>query len=618
MQQHLKSGYTTGACAAAAVKASLLFLFDNRRVDAVELTALDGTPLEIPIKNIRRLDDETIRAEVVKFSGDDPDITDGISIFTTVRLIEGGEIKFIGGEGVGRVTKPGLQLSIGEPAINPGPRKLIRNVVDEFKRGLGVEVTIEIPNGVELARRTLNPTLGIEGGLSIIGTTGVLRPMSEDAFKRSLVPQIDVAIADGFRSLIFVPGNIGRRSALDLKFPRGAVIETSNFIGFMLEAAVERHVENVLLLGHIGKLAKVAAGVFHTHNRVGDGRLETIAAYAAAEGLENSAVKKILECRTTEEAIEIIAENNCESVYNAIAERASRRAERYVFGELRVGTILTAFDGRILGIDQNARELGAAMNIKLSPRETSTVASNETPLSETSIAASIENLSREISTAALITTSMREHKIIVAGIGPGGAEFITPAARNAIVNAEILIGGRRALSQFAAEGQLTFPITADIQAAVDFIRAHRETSDIVVMVSGDPGYFSMLDVLLREFDRNTIEILPSISAMQLAFARAKMPWHDATLLSFHGRRPSDSELEYRRGRVLGFLTDGKFHSQSIAQILLDKNYPPSTRLTICSRLSYDDETILSTTLENAARNEPIKHCILIVGGDDDD
>lgn len=355
INSNLRSGYTTGACAAAGVKASLLFLFSDRRLEEVELTALDGTQLKIPIKTVERIDDKTLRAEVIKFSGDDPDITDGASVITTVRLIDGDEIKFVGGAGVGRVTKAGLALAIGEPAINPGPRRLIRNVVEEFDPTLGLEVTISIPNGAQLAQKTLNPTLGIEGGLSIIGTTGVLRPMSEDAFKRSLVPQIDVALAAGFRSMVFVPGKIGETIAVNLNIPRGAIVQTSNFIGYMLEAAVERGVENVMLLGHIGKLAKVAAGVFHTHNRVGDGRLEVMAAYAAAEGLDRLSVKKILSANTTEEAIEIINANGFERVYNVIAARASERAQRYVFGRLTIGTVLAALDGKILGSDRNAQ-----------------------------------------------------------------------------------------------------------------------------------------------------------------------------------------------------------------------------------------------------------------------
>ena len=361
MAKILKGGYTTGACAAAGVKAALIFKTSNQIAESVDITALDGTILTIPIKNIKVTqinNSELITAEVVKYSGDDPDITNGASVFTRVRFIEGSEIIFKAGEGVGTVTKPGLTVPVGEPAINPGPRQLIKNVVKKFfNEPVGLEVTISISGGVELAKKTLNPVLGVEGGLSIIGTTGVLRPMSEEAFKKSLVPQIDVALAAGFDSLIFVPGKIGEVAALKLGLPKEAIVETSNFIGYMLEAAAEREVRNVLLLGHIGKLAKVAAGVFYTHNRIADGRLETIAAYAAAEGLGYKAVKQILNANTTEEAVSIIDENGFERVYNKIAKRASTRAYRYIFGKVYVGTILIDRENDILGKDKFADEI---------------------------------------------------------------------------------------------------------------------------------------------------------------------------------------------------------------------------------------------------------------------
>ena len=346
MKKFLRGGYTTGACAAAGVKAALIFETTGEVVDAVEIFALNGTPLKIPVARVEKNSDG-IRAEVIKFSGDDPDLTNGASVFTTVRRIFGDEIIFRAGVGVGKITKAGLQLKIGEPAINPGPRKLIQNVAAEFKIG-GLEVEISIPNGVELAKKTLNPILGVEGGLSIIGSTGVLRPMSEEAFKNSLVPQIDVARAAGFDELIFVPGKIGETIAKKIGLPEGAIIQTSNFIGFMLEAAVERQIKKIILCGHLGKLVKVAAGIFHTHNRIADGRLETLAAYSAAEGLPAQEVQKILDANTTEEAAKIISANHLERVYKKIAARASLRAERYVFGKLKVETILVDYAGNVL------------------------------------------------------------------------------------------------------------------------------------------------------------------------------------------------------------------------------------------------------------------------------
>ncbi len=346
-KKFLRGGFTTGAAAAAGVKAALIYFSSGEIVKSVEITALDGTILNIPINSVEKISDG-IKVEVIKNSGDDPDITNGVSIFTVTKKNSSNEIIFRAGLGVGTITKSGLQLPIGEPAINPAPRQLIKNVAAEFNV-TGLEVEISIPAGVELAKKTLNPILGVEGGLSIIGTTGVLRPMSEDAFKNSLVPQIDVAKAAGYETLIFVPGKIGETIAQKLGYPVASIIQTSNFIGFMLEAAAERKISKIILCGHIGKLIKVAAGIFHTHNRVADARLETLAAYAAAEGLNSVEVQKILNSNTTEDATKIIAENHLEIVYRKIAARASFRAERYIFGEIKIGVILVDYAGNILG-----------------------------------------------------------------------------------------------------------------------------------------------------------------------------------------------------------------------------------------------------------------------------
>ena len=355
----LRSGYTTGACAAAGVKAAFLF-HAGEDWREVSLTALDGTPLMIPVKNVIHTVDG-ICAEVVKFSGDDPDITNGVSVFTTVQMRDGVPgIEFRAGEGVGTVTKRGMSLPVGEPSINKGPRELIRQVVAEMtgQDNFGAVVTISIPAGTELAKKTLNPVLGIEGGISVIGTTGVLRPMSEEAFKDSLVPQIDVALAAGEDCLVFVPGKIGERIALAWGIPKSAIIETSNFIGFMLDRSVERKVKNILILGHTGKLVKIAAGVFHTHNRMADARLETLAAYAAAEGLGIENVRAVLAANTTEDAMEIIAASGLmESVCRVIAERVHIRAERYLFGKVRVGAVMVNFAGDLLGIDDAAKSI---------------------------------------------------------------------------------------------------------------------------------------------------------------------------------------------------------------------------------------------------------------------
>lgn len=382
MAKRLRGGYTTGACVAAGAKAAALHMQDSLTADVVEITALDGTRLMIPIKKIERLDDgrlpegalpPVIRAEVVKDAGDDPDITNGTSVFVTLTLARSEDdlkavpgvsvrhenILFEAGEGIGHATKPGLSLSVGEPAINPGPRQLVHNsLLEAFGSPRPCRVRIDIPAGRELAKKTLNPVLGIEGGISIIGTTGVLRPMSEEAFKESLVPQIKVARAAGFDTQIFVPGKIGERIAASWGLPEAGMVQTSNFIGYMLEAAAEIGLKRILLFGHIGKLAKVAAGVFHTHNRVGDARLEVLAAYSGAMGMPGEGIERILGAVTTEEALPVIAEYGLERVYERIAARASYRAERLIFNKVQVGTVLVTLQGELLGMDDRAREIG--------------------------------------------------------------------------------------------------------------------------------------------------------------------------------------------------------------------------------------------------------------------
>lgn len=203
-------------------------------------------------------------------------------------------------------------------------------------------------------------------------------------------------------------------------------------------------------------------------------------------------------------------------------------------------------------------------------------------------------------------------KLIVAGIGPGDEKFITPAALEKIRAAKFLVGGKRALQTFASPNQIIFPVTKDIDAALNFIREKILIDEVVVMVSGDPGYYSMLDVLLKNFDANIIEVIPAISSLQLAFAKLSMTWYDATLLSFHGRRPADEKLKFAPNKILGLLTDAEFNSATISKILMNLGWAKNSSLTICERLSYPDEKIISTTLIDAANNEPVKHCVLIV------
>ncbi len=206
-----------------------------------------------------------------------------------------------------------------------------------------------------------------------------------------------------------------------------------------------------------------------------------------------------------------------------------------------------------------------------------------------------------------------DKKIIVAGIGPGAKSYITPAALEKIQAAKYLVGGRRALSEFATPNQITCAITKDLNAVIKFISEKISSGEVVVMASGDPGYYSILDLLRKNFKPSIIEVIPSISAMQLAFAKLSLSWYSATLASFHGRRPSDEILKFEHEKILGLLTDNEFNSVTISEILLERGWDKNSNTAICEKLSYPDEKIICTTLENAAKMEPVKNCILIVG-----
>jgi cobalt-precorrin-5B (C1)-methyltransferase len=354
----LRYGNTTGACAAAAAKAALIALLDHP-VDRVVVPSPIGVRFEILVKESKRLSENTGVATVVKDAGDDIDATDKLEISATVNLTdEDGKITIRSGKGIGVVTKPGLPIPIGESAINPTPRRMIEESVKEvLPPGKGADVTLNIPEGEKVAAKTLNSKLGIVGGLSVLGTTGIVKPLSMEACRRSLVPQIDVALSAGYGQIFFVPGNIGERITKKLfNPPEDAIVQTGDFVGYMLDKAKEKGVKEILFLGHPGKLAKVAAGIFNTHHKVADARNEVVAAYAGAAGADASVINRILQANTTEEAITLLKQARLsEQVFDRIAERVSQRVAERVEQKIKISVILVSLDGEFLGSDANAR-----------------------------------------------------------------------------------------------------------------------------------------------------------------------------------------------------------------------------------------------------------------------
>lgn len=207
-----------------------------------------------------------------------------------------------------------------------------------------------------------------------------------------------------------------------------------------------------------------------------------------------------------------------------------------------------------------------------------------------------------------------EHKIIVVGIGPGSPDYLLPAAKIVIERATILVGSQRALDTYAQHCKKTMAITGRLVETMNFIRKNLSEQDVTVMVSGDPGYYSLLSALKNEFPNTKMDVLPGISSMQLAFCRLALPWQSAKLISLHGRIPEVDELIYKEGQVLGFLTDTIYNSKEIARLLIDQNWPQKTKTFICTRLSYEDEQVIETSLKDINKLTEISHCIMVVIG----
>ena len=308
-QKLMRCGYTTGSCAAAAAKAACEMLFQQAYVYDSSIRLADGSEVSFQVSGAS-FGPDAASCAVKKDGGDDPDITNGALICATVRRLPEG-IAIDGGEGVGRVTKPGLDQPVGNAAINTVPRRMIHDEVlsvcgrHDYKGG--ISVIISVPGGEELAARTFNPRLGIVGGVSILGTSGIVEPMSNQAVTGAIRAELSVLSASGETDLILVLGNYADRFCSDiLRIPAENRIKCGNFIGETLAFAVELKFKNILVVGHIGKLVKLGIGITNTHSSYGDGRRETLIACALRAGATADVLRNIDECATTEAAFEYL------------------------------------------------------------------------------------------------------------------------------------------------------------------------------------------------------------------------------------------------------------------------------------------------------------------------
>ena len=365
-----RRGYTTGSCATAASKAATYMLLTKKKIKTINIDTPKGIPLTLDVQNIS-LNNDYVECSIKKDGGDDIDATHTMDIYAKAEIIyreNGEDIIVCGGYGIGVVTKKGLSVEVGKAAINPTPMKMInyeiRKVIGEdisatLGEGKSLKITISAPKGEEIAKKTFNPRLGIIGGISIIGTTGIVEPMSDEGWKKSLSIELKMKKEQGLDKIILVPGNHGEQFIreklnLDMKY----VVRTSNFIGYMLKEAQRMGYKKILMAGHIGKYIKISAGIFNTHSKVADARSEILISNLAMMGAPFEFLKKIESCVTAEGAVEIINDSEYTDFYDLISNKCKYKIDQYLLDEdIDVGVMMFTMDKTLLGKSNNADQL---------------------------------------------------------------------------------------------------------------------------------------------------------------------------------------------------------------------------------------------------------------------
>lgn len=366
-QKKLRFGYTTGSCAAGAARGAARLLLGEDEISEVELMTPKGILLHLEILD-RKRSENAASCAVRKDAGDDPDTTNGILVYAKVEkfLIRSDmedRIVIDGGIGVGRVTKPGLSQKIGEAAINPVPRAMIlqavEEIADQYHYEGGLKVTISVPEGEKIARKTFNPRLGIVGGISILGTSGIVEPMSEKALIDSIRVEMTQHAAMGEQYMLVTPGNYGAdylREHMELPFEKN--IKCSNYVGETIDMAVDMGVKGILFISHIGKFVKVAAGIMNTHSHSADARMEVLCSNAIRAGGDLACARSILQCNTTDEALRVLDENHIlRETMKEITDRIQFYLDHRSYQQILLGAVIFSNEYGYLGQTANAAEL---------------------------------------------------------------------------------------------------------------------------------------------------------------------------------------------------------------------------------------------------------------------
>jgi len=357
-KRSLRTGYTTGTCAAAATKAALSALVSGNKLPKVNVSLPKDKHIVIDIAWIKFVDERSVTASVIKDGGDDPDVTNGAEIWSTVSLLESSnKIMIDGGIGVGRVTKPGLGLEIGKAAINPTPLKMINQAIEEIlekqqKNRYGLSILISVPKGEEIAKRTDNPRLGIIGGISILGTTGIVIPYSTASFAASIRQSIDVSIAMGSNSVILTTGGRSEdfaRSIFGNSVADHAYIQIGDFIGFSIKQCAIKKIKKAYVIGFIGKLTKMAMGVKQTHVKGSNVDMNFLATLANRCGANNELVKKIKLANTARHVGELIDQSGLSMFYDVLCEEVYNHLSKDSPSDLQIKIILLDFTGKVIG-----------------------------------------------------------------------------------------------------------------------------------------------------------------------------------------------------------------------------------------------------------------------------
>jgi len=357
-KRSLRTGYTTGTCAAAATKAALSALVSGNKLPKVNVSLPKDKHIVIDIAWIKFVDERSVTASVIKDGGDDPDVTNGAEIWSTVSLLESSnKIMIDGGIGVGRVTKPGLGLEIGKAAINPTPLKMINQAIEEIlerqqKNRYGLSILISVPKGEEIAKRTDNPRLGIIGGISILGTTGIVIPYSTASFAASIRQSFDVSIAMGSDTVIMTTGGRSEdfaRSIFGSLIADHAYIQIGDFIGFSIKQCAIKKIKKAYVIGFIGKLTKMAMGVKQTHVKGSNVDMNFLATLANRCGANNELVKKIKLANTARHVGELIDQSGLSMFYDVLCEEVYNHLSKDSPSDLQIKIILLDFTGKVIG-----------------------------------------------------------------------------------------------------------------------------------------------------------------------------------------------------------------------------------------------------------------------------